>query len=183
MIEITEEQADRISLILGGIKGAPNKAMYSVINRGLTTVRSQSSKAIRETYNIRQKDIKSSSNMKMKKATSSELAGQIEFAGNLIPLVKFNVKDSKTSGVRAIVEKGDGGFNLDHAYIAHLGKYDVGVFERETNKRASSKEVYGPSTAHMMENDDVLTKVEAAAQETINKRVEHEITRILNGYV
>ncbi len=182
MIEITEDQIDRISLILGGIKGAPNKAMFSVINRGLNTVRSQSSKYIRETYNIMQKDIKSSSNMKMKKANSSDLAGEIEFAGNLIPLIKFNTKGSKKNGVLANVEKGSS-FRLKEAYIANLGKYSVGVFERETKKRESSKEVYGPSTSHMMDNENVISKVEKAAQETIDKRVEHEITRILNGYV
>lgn len=30
--------------------------------------------------------------------------------------------------------------------------------------------------------EPVLDKVEEAAQDTIDKRVEHEITRILNGY-
>ena len=58
----------------------------------------------------------------------------------------------------------------------------MGVFERLTRRRDSLQQLYGPSTAHMMGNENVLDKVEQAAQETIDKRVEQEITRILNGY-
>ncbi len=181
MIKITEEQIDRIELILKGIKNGPNKAVYSVINRGLGTIRTESSRAIRETYNVKQKDINSNSNIKVKKANSNELAGQVEFAGNLIPLIKFNPKDRRPNGVSVSVLKGWSNLISD-AYIADLGQYGVGVFARETNKRNSSKQLEGPSAAHMMENVDVLEKVEKAAQETINKRVEHEITRLLNGY-
>lgn len=43
-------------------------------------------------------------------------------------------------------------------------------------------EFMGPSTAQMAGNSIVLADVEEKAQEVINKRVEHEITRILNGY-
>lgn len=181
MIEITEEQSERISLILGGIKNAPNKAIHNVINRGLTTVKSQSSKMIRETYNIKQKDIKNNQQMKFNKATSSNLVGEISFAGNMIPLIQFNTR-ATSKGVTTSVMKG-GGTRLNHAYITDLGKYGVGVFQRETTARDSSKQLYGPSTAHMMENNNVLPRVETLAQETVNKRIEHEITRILNGYV
>lgn len=51
-----------------------------------------------------------------------------------------------------------------------------------TRRRDSSEQLFGPSPAHMMANENVLDKVEEAAQDTIDKRVEHEITRILNGY-
>ena len=38
------------------------------------------------------------------------------------------------------------------------------------------------STAQMAGNEEVLEQVSEKAQETVNKRIEHEITRILNGY-
>lgn len=184
MIEITNEQIERVNLILGGIKNAPNKVLFNVINRALTTVRSESGKRIRETYNIKQSDISGYQNMKMKRATGSDLAGEIEFAGTVIPLMKFKVTPTqpKQKTVSASVLKSEGGKRLEKAYVADLGQYGIGVFERMTSKRDSSQQLFGPSTAHMMENEDVLEKVEAAAQETIDKRVEQEITRILNGY-
>lgn len=184
MIEITEQQIDRVNLILGGLKNAPNKAFVGVINRALATVRSQSGKEIRRTYKIRQQDITSNQTMSLKRASGRNIEGSIEFAGALIPLMKFKVNppapQQKMVSV-SVLQRG-GGKRLLHAYVANLGRYGIGVFERETPKRNSSRQLYGPSTAHMMENEDVLSKVEAAAMETIDKRVEHEITRILNGY-
>lgn len=183
MIEITNEQIERVNLLLGDIKGAPNRALFNVINRALGTVRSQSGKVIRETYNIKQSDITANQNMKMKRATAGDLVGSIEFAGTVIPLKRFKVSPSPAQRTVSVsVLRAEGGKRLESAYVADLGKYGVGVFERLTRRRDSSQQLYGPSTAHMMGNENVLDKVEQAAQETIDKRVEQEITRILNGY-
>lgn len=185
MIEITNEQIERVNFILGRMKKAPNKVFCNTINRALETVRSKSGKMIRETYRIKQSDITSNQNMKMKRASVSDLEGQIEFAGTVIPLIKFKVSpaEPKRKTVSVSVLKTEGGKRLQSAYVANLGRYGVGVFERLTSKRETSQQLYGPSTAHMMGNVEVLQKVEAAAQETINKRIEQEISRILNGYV
>ncbi|MBU5438294.1 phage tail protein [Tissierella sp. MSJ-40] len=185
MIEITNEQIERVNLILGGIKNAPNKAFYNTINRALMTVRSKSGKMIRETYRIKQSDITSNQNMKLKRASMRNLEGQIEFAGSVIPLIKFKVTPSepKRKTVSVSVLRTEGGKRLQSAYVANLGRYGAGVFERMTSKRETSQQLFGPSTAHMMGNAGVIQKVEAAAQETIDKRIEHEISRILNGYV
>lgn len=184
MIEITEQQIDRVNLILGGLKNAPQKAFTGIINRALTTIRSQSGKEVRQTYRIKQKDITSNQNIGIKRASGGSLEGEIRYAGTLIPLIKFNVNppQPQQKAVSVSVLKNGGGKRLLHAYVANLGRYGVGVFERETPIRESSKQLMGPSTAHMVENENVLSKVEAAAMETIDKRVEHEITRILNGY-
>ena len=186
MIEITEKQIDRVNLMLGGLKNAPRNAFGNVINRALATIRSQSGKEIRKTYKIKQADITSNQNIGMKRASGSGVVeGSISYAGTLIPLIKFNVNPSqprRKAAVSVSVLQHAGRTKLQHAYVANLGRYGVGLFERETSKRESSKQLYGPSTAHMVENEDVLTKVEAAAMDTIDKRIEHEITRILNGY-
>jgi len=184
MIEITEKQIDRVNALLSGVKNGPNKAFYNVINRALTTIRSKSGKMIRETYNIKATDIKSNQNMKIKRATVQNVEGSVAFAGTVIPLIKFKVNPSEPEHKKVTVSvlRSEGGKRLESAYVANLGKYGVGVFERQTSKRDSSRQLYGPSTAHMMENADVLQQAETAAQETINKRVEQEISRILNGY-
>lgn len=68
--------------------------------------------------------------------------------------------------------------------LAHGTGSSVKYFDPDTlqeNFKAIS-EFMGPSTAQMAGNSIVLADVEEKAQEVINKRVEHEITRILNGY-
>lgn len=184
MIEITEQQINRVNALLNGVKNGPNKVFYNTINRALSTLRSKSGKMIRETYNIKTGDVKSNQNMKLKRATVQDMEGSVIFAGAVIPLIKFKVSPPQPEQKKVTVSvlRSQGGKRLESAYVANLGKYGVGVFERLTSKRETSQQLYGPSTAHMMENADVLQKAEQAAQETINKRVEQEISRILNGY-
>ena len=184
MIEITTEQTERISLLLGGIKNGMRDAIYNVLNRAVGTVISQTSKYVRQTYAIKHGDLNQNQNVKVSRASRSKLEATIMYAGTLIPLIKFHVdpKNPKRKTVTASTLVNGGAKQLSKAYVADLGVYGVGVFERETFKRDSSKQLFGPSPKHMIETSDVLLKVEAAAMETIDKRVEHEISRILNGW-
>lgn len=203
MIEITNEQMERVNLILSGVPNGAKKAFYNAINRGLQTVRTQSGKSVNKTYRILQKDFKSETNIRQKRASQNDLIGEIAFAGTTIPLIKFSVspKEPKSQAVTVAVLRESGGERLKHAFIAnvqtgHPGKDHVGVFERtgeqgieeRLNRYRRSKhtetirQLYGPSAAAMLNNYEVRQELEKAAQETIDKRVEHEITRILNGY-
>lgn len=183
MIEISAEQLNRIRLLLNGIYLGAHDAIYNVQNRAIGTIRSVASKEIRKTYKIKHSDLTSNQNIKVVRAGRSKLEASISFNGNLIPLVKFDVVPERPQRktVSASIRKSDGKKQLAHAYIANL-RYGVGVFERETSKRDSSRQFYGPATAIMVGDEAVLGRIEQAATETIDKRIEHEITRILNGY-
>lgn len=183
MIEISAEQIDRIHSLLCGVKNAPQKAIHNVLNRAASTVKTASSREVRKTYKIKHGDLTSNQNIKISKAGPSKLEAVISFNGNLIPLIKFDVspKQPQRKIVSASVLKSGGKKQLIHAYVANL-KYGVGAFERETSERDSSRQLYGPAAAVMVENDSVLKNVQEAAMNTIDKRVEHEISRILNGY-
>jgi hypothetical protein len=69
-----------------------------------------------------------------------------------------------------------------HAFIAKMKSGHTGVFEREKTTRLPVTERMGLSVPQMAENSVVMEQVENKAQEVINKRVDHEISRILNGY-
>ncbi len=181
MIEITAQQIDRVSKILQGIPGGTQKALYNTVNRTLTTVRAKSASEISKTYRISVGQAKGSGRMKLKPANGTSLTGSITFAGNVIPLIDFSVSYGKSGLVTAAVMRKSGGAALKHAFVANL-RYGTRVFERTSKERDSSKQLYGPSVAHMMENEDVLTGIEREALDTAEKRLEHEITRILNGY-
>lgn len=183
MIEITAEQLDRIRLLLNGVYLGAHDAIYNVQNRAIGTIRSVASKEIRKTYKIKHKDLTSNQNIKVVRAGRTKLEAAIYFNGNLIPLVKFDVvpKQPQRKTVSASIRKGSGRKQLAHAYVANL-RYGVGTFERETSERDSSRQLYGPAAAIMVGDEAVLERIEQAATETIDKRVEHEISRILNGY-
>ncbi|MCL2107809.1 MAG: phage tail protein [Oscillospiraceae bacterium] len=185
MIEITERQIDRVSLILDGLKNMPETALANVINRALTTARSESDKGIRQTYSIRQADLKNNRNISVKNAGRSDVEGSLSYAGNLIPLIKFNPGLeglTRRQKVQARQLTRNPPTTFKDAFVARMSNGHVGIFERKGKERFPIKEIMGSSIAHMVENDDVWPAVEAAAQDTIDKRVEQEITRILNGY-
>lgn len=185
MVGITSEQIERVESILNGIQNGPEKVFFNVINRALDTVRTASGRQMREVYAIAQKDLRAESNIKMKKASKSDLAGEISFSGCKIPLYRFNVSPKQPAQgvkVKAAVLKSSAQTEFEHAFIAHMQSGHIGMFERSTSKRLPIDEFTGPSVAHMAGNSVVLDQVEQAAQETINKRIDHEIDRILSGY-
>ena len=58
-----------------------------------------------------------------------------------------------------------------------------GLYERVTSARLPVEEKFGPSTPQMMDSDDDLEQeVADKIRETFEKRLEHEISAILNGW-
>lgn len=187
MIGITSEQAARVESILNGIQGGPEKAFFNVINRALDTVRVETGRQIRTVYTIAQKDLRAESNIRMKKASAGDLVGEIAFSSGVIPLYRFNVTPkqptpTQRTKVKAAVLKSSSQEEFEHAFIARMKSGHVGMFERETRSRIPIREFPGPSIKAMVENTVVIEKVEKAANETIEKRIQQEISRILAGY-
>lgn len=186
MIEITSEQIEKVHLLLNNIPRGAEKALSNVVNRANTTIKSEVIKGITSVYSISQTNIRAETNIKMRTQNTGEgIIGTVLFAGHKLPLYRFNVspkKPSQNSMVKASLMKSNSQTPFEHAFIAEMKSGHVGVFKRDTRKRLPVTEYMGLSTAQMAGNSIVLEKVEEAAQETINKRIEHEISRILNGY-
>jgi len=185
VIEISNEQIESVNAVMHGVQGGAEKVFYNAINRALGTVRTTAGEQIREVYAISQRDLRAESNIRLKKANRNDLVGEISFAGCKIPLYRFNVSPKQpTRGlkVKAAVLKTRSQVEFEQAFIARMQSGHIGMFERKASKRLPIKEFLGPSVADMAGNSVVLEQVENAAQETINKRIDHEMTRILNGY-
>ena len=186
MIKITAEQIDRINTILNGVPGGAQKALSSVIKRATSTVRSETTKQISSVYAISQKDIRAETNINMYTRTSgNNVIGQISFSGYKIPLYRFNVSPKDVihgARVKGAQLKGNQQTAFEHAFIARMKSGHIGIFERDTSKRFPITEIMGSSTAQMAHNAVVLEAVEKKTQEVVEKRIEHEITRILNAY-
>lgn len=183
MIEITENQINRVDAILAGVKNAHDIVFSNAVRRGLSAARTEGKKAIRQTYNVKAKALSGFGKMKQKKKDDG-IVGRIEIGGAVIPLIQFKVSPKEVNErktVKAAVFRDGTGETIAQAYVTNL-KGGVGVFERLTSKRETSQTFYGPSVAHMAENVNVLPKMEEIAQRTVNERIEHEISRILNGY-
>jgi hypothetical protein len=210
MIEITAAQSDRINLILGGIKNGAPKAFSSIIGRGLQTTRTVALKEITKVYTISKEDVRAESNIKIHtpRKDNGGVIGEITYAGATIPLVRFDITPEtptvgkRSTGVYARQMKNSGKELFKHAFISEMRSGHIGMFERVKGEYMNSRkgenehsqkigyngtkksydQFYGSSVSQMIENIRVRLPIEKKVQETIDKRVEHEITRILNGY-
>lgn len=209
MIDVISDEAfERVKLILHGVPGGAEMALKGIISRATGTVRKTALEGITSVYDIALKDVRdrkhTTINMRTKQ-TGSGIVGEITFSGVKIPLIRFGVshKSPKSRGVVPVNFNGQWLIapraapvkarerrdtpmqNYEEAFVAvapNAGSGHTGIFKRMGIERLKIKELVGASTAQMAGNSVVLEKVEAAAVETIVKRTEHEISRILHGY-
>lgn len=186
MIQITAEQIERVNLILSNVPKGAEKAISSVIKRATSTVRSEALKGITGVYAISSQNVRAETTIKVRtQKADGGVVGTVSFAGYKIPLYRFNVSPTlpvQHATVSAAVLADSGRTPFAEAFIAKMKSGHTGMFERDGTSRLPITEFMGPSTDQMAGNSIVLEQVEEKAQEVINKRIEHEITRILNGY-
>jgi hypothetical protein len=184
MIEISCEQIERVETLLAGVPDGAPRAVANAMNRGLSKLKAESFRRVKQVYTVKAPALNEATKVSIKKANAGDLQGEINFAGTKIPLYKFQVTPTQPSWhqlVTAAVKKGAGG-TLPHAFIAGMQSGHTGVFERVSETRLPVEEKMGLSAAQMISNEDVMDGLEDAAQEVVNKRLEHEIERLLAGY-
>ena len=186
MIEISAEAVERVNKILSGVPKGAEKAMSNAMNRGLQKVKTSALKQVKTVYAVKSGDFNAATRTRIRNTSAGSLAGYISFSGVKIPLYKFN-STPKVPGTGQMVRAGlfKGVFTpFEHAFIAGMRSGHLGIFERKDPppKRLPIGERMGHSGAEMVGNAAVIPEIEKQAQEVIDKRIDHEISRILNGY-
>ena len=184
-MEVTCDQMEYITSMLRELPGNRSlTALSNAANRAAISARSASWQAVHEEYTVKQSAFYRETKITTVRANSRSPSAAVNFTGHLIPLIDYKHSQSGQRSARTIKTEVLTGEpkDLRHAYIADLGRYGPSVFERLTPARNSSSALYGPAAAHMVRNGEVLEKMDKAAMETFEKRLEHEVDRILRGY-
>lgn len=183
--DVGGDNIDRVSKILAGIPHAFDKAVGSAIKRAAKSGEAFAARAVRDEYFVSAADFKQYTKSKRHISTTSEgTTVDIEFKGYHIPLLHFDTKVDSSGRVVTRVKRQSSRIVLDHVFSQTVGTHGhTGVFERKTSKRLPIEEKLGPSTPQMMDaNDDVSQAIGDKVRETFDKRLEHEMNAILNGY-
>ena len=175
---------DRVVAMLAGIASGRDmqKAMNAALKRASAAGRAEAGRYVAERYYISASTFKKyfESEDEMKGEGSSDQSLSVTFRGGVIPLIEFNTHYTKNGGVSVKVKKGGGG-TLRHAFISNMnGSYQV--YERYGRGKGKLKRLYGPSAAHMLEDQTVNDKMQKRMDEVFNQRMEHEMNRIMNGW-
>ncbi len=176
---------DKAYQLLAGISHGAEKAIGSAIKRAATSGEAYAAKAVGKFYYIKAGDFKHYTKSKRHISTTQDgLEISIDFRGHHIPLLRFNARINAAGLYKVQVKKNSAGNIFKHVFRQEVGKHGhIGLYERIYTKRFPIEEKVGPSTPQMMEsNDDVSQAIGNKVRETFDKRIDHEITAILNGW-
>ncbi len=181
--QVGANSLDRVNKILAGVPGGIWKSVSAALRRAGDTAKTRAGEFAASQYTIDKGDFMRK--VHIKSHITSEAGGvvtmSIGYSGSVLPLLTFNTKFSRDGKVQTQVKRGGAETVLEHAFTAKIGG-PIGVFERVGAPRFPVEQKYGPSTAHMMSNDEVITRMDETIRDTFDKRIEHEITRVLNGW-
>ncbi len=174
---------DHVNKILAGFPGAAFKAAHNALRRAGDTAKTRAGQFAAAQYTISKGDFMRRVTEKTTVSGGSDGVAEVRvsFAGHVIPLLTFNTKFGRDGRVQTQVKRNGGATALDHAFVAKVFG-PAAVFERLGASRFPVEQKYGPSTAHMMENDQVVEQMEATIRETFEARLDHETLRILDGW-
>lgn len=182
-IDVVERGFDRAQKILAGVPDGASKAVHSALERAGQSGRSVATKSLTKEYAISRTQLLANvRNIDRVTVQGDSIQVVFGYAGYVIPLVRFDTTVSSDGYVSARVKTSGAKETLAHAFQAKVGSH-TGIFERQTRKRLPIKELFGPSVPQMLsENKSIMDEIEEKIVETYEKRIDHEISRILNGY-
>lgn len=164
--------------VLKNVKDGVPRVLAPAINRALESGRTVVKREIRQHYVIKAKDIP----VKIQRATRSNPQGAMVLADKMLDLGKFNVSPSRLlkrkRTIRAQVKVGGGG-PLPGAF--HTPLTYPGPYVRKGRSRLPIVKLLAISAPIMASQPSVGPAVEKAMGDTLEKRIDHELERVLHG--
>ncbi len=154
------------------------KAISAAVNRTITSTAAQISRVVRETYQVKAGDIKST--IKQKKSNKSDLIGEIVSTGRLLTLYHhFKIAPRKRTKrkytVKATIKKGQQQ-SIPGAFLgSRRATGTPQVWMREGKSRYPIKVLRSLSVPQMISNEKNMDRIQAHAQKVLDERIEHEL--------
>lgn len=177
------------------LKEKMQPALSLALNRVGQGVVTEAARKVKETYNIKAADIKAGLRLVLSTPEAGEVL--IRAKGRNLPITRFKVTPKapgkKRKVIKAAVKRGDAK-TLGPAFITFRRgenrvmkrKFPTGQSGRaRVVNRAGQRpelpieELHGPAVPRMLNEPQVLAHIQNEAEERMNKRLEHEINRIL----
>ena len=185
--DIGDASLERLNKLLAGIPDGAIKAAHGALKRAGAAAKTGAGRYAAKEYAIKKSDFMSNVTVSTKIDAAGGSGGRmiaglnIRFAGHVLPLLTFNTKFTRGGRLTTQVMRNGGSHTLQHAFAERVfGK--MAVFERVGADRFPVRQLFGPSTAHMMQNEEVVKMMGDTVVDTYEKRIEHEISRLLNGW-
>lgn len=183
-VDVVEDSMDRVTKMLAGISGGVYKAVGSALTRAAAAGKTAAKEPVTKEYTISQSEFlaRTRNINHFVRESSGGISVVFGFRGNVIPLMKFNTRVNGSGQIVTQVKRSGSAETLNRAFSAQMGGHR-GIYERVGVSRFPVEELYGPATPQMMySNEEVTDEIERKVADTYEKRIDHEILRILNGW-
>lgn len=181
MIDINNNHIKEVKRALGPFQKKAPLIMARALKRAQTNVQKNISKETRARYHVKAKDVKET--LSAERPTRYRIQATVISKGYRLPLAKFKVSPIKRPNrprhIKVSVKKGNTA-ELLHAFIANINGNRV--MERKEVTRLPIKQLMGPSVPEMVGNDESVKIISKEAIVTYNKRLNHGISRALEGH-
>lgn len=200
------EDAQRL---LAGIPGGVEKAVRSAMSRATSHLRTNASREIRKRYAISDSALRTAQTVKISYSYGNGVVASVLFSGSKIPLYRFNGTTpsqpavDKQRLVNVIINgnwrkvhpgiaasghqlKDTAPTRFENSFVARMNAGHIGIFERTGGVSSGGadevREIMGSSVPQMLGNEAVSKSVAENALAKFDERLEHEVSRIINGY-
>lgn len=169
----------RAELFLSGMKKKLPGAVSRALNRAVSSGRAEAVREVRKTYTVKAGAIRESMNISL--SNRENLEGEITVKGRPRSHSQYRISPRRdTTGnqqrqPRVAVYK--------NSPLKPLGDfiYKGIVFDRVGKKRLPIEAKYGPGIPTLVKNPSVTSAIQKTMVDTFNKRLDHEVTRALEG--
>lgn len=178
-IKVEGDGLEKAAKMLEGIPDGFETAMSRALNRALTSGRAAATKAATQEYTLKANAVRKT--MKLGRASRKNLEAELKSTGARLPLSVYAHKPTNdTTGanraqVRAGIRKG-GLKPVDQGFI-----HKRQVFVRTGPTSYPVEMQFGPAVPSILDNEKVSDAVVETLSNSVDKRLEHETLRILEG--
>lgn len=172
---------DYVNSILFNFPGKAMVATYRAAKRAGAAGKTEAKRYASRVYNIKPSQFSKNTHTTVKVFGGGAGATSvvIRYSGQMLDLLEFKPRISKENGVRYQAKRGHE-VHLRHAF--DITAYGGHVYERVGKPRFPVRRKLGPSTPHMLKDNEVADPLGKRIMEIFNQRLEHEIGRILGGH-
>ena len=157
-------------------------AASRAINRAMTAGRVQATREITKEYAVKARQV--NAKLTTSRATRNNLEASLTWRGHALNLAEFRVNPRKPQParrplLRALVKRSSGYVPFKRAFMVSSNGL---AYRRVTGaSRYPITQVWGPSIPNLLGAKTVQEAVESRAKEVLESRLDHEISRMLEG--
>jgi len=192
-VTVDAKEMMKVQIRLGAYAKQAPVIVSRALNRAATTTRSAAVKEARSNYYVKASAVRET--FAVNKASKGRLTASVYSQAGSLPLDKFKFSPKqprpKNPQILKVAAKKTGMKELRHAFVANVsgtkifertGEFDEAKKGRYKGKRREKiKRLMGPPIPIMVGNAKTREAVERKSAETYEKRLDHEIKRVLEA--